>query len=960
MATVTPPPLAGRVEPDRRVAHPLQRLRSSIRLYVALEGLAVLALYLALWFWIGLLLDYGFFKVFQVDWVQELPRSVRVGILCVLLAGLAAVVILKMVLRLLREFRDPALALVLERRFPDLLGDRLITAVELADPRLAEEYGYSQAMVARTVREASERVEQLSIREVFDWDRLRRLGVGVGLLTAGVYLLVAAAYCASHRTANVTEFTWRFNDVAVIWFERNVLLADTIWPRRAYLELLDFPGEEIRVGRDAAAPTLRVRAIKWVIADLNRHRAPDGWRALTWADLTPDLLGEPVPHAALPEPWRDWTVDRIEMQLDKPEGRDALEGDHLVALRRVLGILDERAASSRFSRRLRRLEIPVNVEVLYRGATTSSEQTMPPGVDHEFSGTVSDLRESLRFTVRGEDYYTPYRRIIVVPPPGIVDLTVDEEHPAYLYHRVPLDGNANDLKGKKQVFLNRPVSLMGEKSTIQVPAGANLLLRARTDKPLVDGGVRFVPHKPAAPEIKGTIEQTDAQAFQTRFTSVTAPIEFAFEFTDTDHVRGRRHVEIKPVHDTPPEVDVQVEVIRKVNQSYMVTPVAKVPFSGKVRDDRGLTELEYVYTVERAEVESTLATRLAVVAGSAGSSAGGPTESLLSLALLGQVSRQGPIESGDKSARSIPLFTFERAFREQSLRPFPAARLEEMLKKPPQGSLLREFELEPDLEVFDVAKLGVKVADDNAQQPRYRMRLWVVATDNNVETGPRTGQSKEKFPFLIVHENELLAEIAKEEEALHHKLEEALGRLRDGKIKLDKVAQELPDLKPEEFSPMARRAEEVDETVLKGWDVAREVFNDYRRILRELEANLVSPGRRSLVKDKIVEPLDLAIREEGDFFRSDESLKALAKRLDDKQPDAKALQLAQQQLQALIDRLNGVLDAMGDVTSLNRLIIALVQIEKGEREEHDRLKELLRKQQEKILEGLEGPAKKEP
>ena len=34
--------------------------------------------------------------------------------------------------------------------------DRLITAVELANPRLAKEYGYSYPLVARTIREVAE------------------------------------------------------------------------------------------------------------------------------------------------------------------------------------------------------------------------------------------------------------------------------------------------------------------------------------------------------------------------------------------------------------------------------------------------------------------------------------------------------------------------------------------------------------------------------------------------------------------------------------------------------------------------------------------------------------------------------------------------------------------------------------------------------------------------------------
>ena len=130
MSTATPPQSiqdTQRAEFHKRVTDPLQRLRGTIRSYVSIEGLAVLLIYLALWFWIGLALDYGFFKLFGVDWVQELPWGFRAGVLTILVAGLLAVVALKVLLRLGREFRDAALALVLERRFPKVLGDRLIT-----------------------------------------------------------------------------------------------------------------------------------------------------------------------------------------------------------------------------------------------------------------------------------------------------------------------------------------------------------------------------------------------------------------------------------------------------------------------------------------------------------------------------------------------------------------------------------------------------------------------------------------------------------------------------------------------------------------------------------------------------------------------------------------------------------------------------------------------------------------
>src|SRR5437660_6851779 len=138
MATVIhEKPSFNREESQRRVRHPLERLRSYIRAYVTAEGLAILGLYVALWFWIGLLLDFGFFKVFGVDWVQVAPWGFRAVLLAGLVAGLVITVASKVLVRLLREFRDGSLALVLEHRFPALLGDRLITAVELADPRLA-------------------------------------------------------------------------------------------------------------------------------------------------------------------------------------------------------------------------------------------------------------------------------------------------------------------------------------------------------------------------------------------------------------------------------------------------------------------------------------------------------------------------------------------------------------------------------------------------------------------------------------------------------------------------------------------------------------------------------------------------------------------------------------------------------------------------------------------------------
>src|SRR5438874_2667182 len=164
MATITPPARTRNLsESNQRVRSPLARLRGYIRGYVSLEGALLLVLLLALWFWISLAIDYGAFKLFTLDWVQEWPWAVRLVLLVLLTAGVATAVSLNVFGRLFRDFTDAALALVLERRFPKLLGDRLITAVELSDLKKAEEQGYSPAMILETIHEAAERVQEVPV-----------------------------------------------------------------------------------------------------------------------------------------------------------------------------------------------------------------------------------------------------------------------------------------------------------------------------------------------------------------------------------------------------------------------------------------------------------------------------------------------------------------------------------------------------------------------------------------------------------------------------------------------------------------------------------------------------------------------------------------------------------------------------------------------------------------------------
>ncbi|HZY85670.1 MAG TPA: hypothetical protein VFE78_12625, partial [Gemmataceae bacterium] len=499
MATVSTPTRPRSLAASQaKVLSPLARLRKYIRTYVSLEGAAVLGLYLALWFWVGLFLDYGFFKLFTWDWVQILPWGFRAGVLVLLVAGLLAAVATKVVTRLFKEFRDPALALVLERRFPKLLGDRLITAVELSDPDKAATYGYSAAMVRQTIHEAAERVDQLPLKEVFDWKRLYRRGLLLALLSVVAYLVAGAGFCAAEyfragRTG-LGGFT-DFNEVAGIWFERNVLLEDTIWPRKAHLELVGFPTSgEVRIGQGSTPPPLRVRALKYVIAGaptagaVDRYRSwlqtkgesgdgleekvgafkrkpAEGWRAVTWFDLTPKLLGAEVPAVALPAEWdarsreAGLTLDEVELKLAKPETHETLDVDTKEGLRKALELLHERAQQSGMSRTLRELIVPDVVTLAYSGRGSSSSSTLQKIADNEYTGGFGELKESVTFTVQGEDYYTARRRITVVDPPALERLLSRESQPAYLFYRPAPGSKPEELRGLKQPFHEVEISV---------------------------------------------------------------------------------------------------------------------------------------------------------------------------------------------------------------------------------------------------------------------------------------------------------------------------------------------------------------------------------------------------------------------------------------------------------------------------------------------------------------------
>src|SRR5207302_287759 len=87
------------------------------------------------------------------------------------------------------------------------------------------------------------------------------------------------------------------------------------------------------------------------------------------------------------------------------------------------------------------------------------------------------------------------------------------------------------------------------------------------------------------------------------------------------------------------EVNVQLDVLRKTSQGYLCTATALVPFSGRVHDDHGLSDLRFVYTVTPLESEAQGRQRTALAAEVVALGAGGLAQKLAALALYHSLSR---------------------------------------------------------------------------------------------------------------------------------------------------------------------------------------------------------------------------------------------------------------------------------------------------------------------------------
>lgn len=197
---------------EAQVRAPLRRLGRQIRGYLLLDGLTR---------WAGLA---GLLLVAQVllDYALSLRLDMRAVALAAVVGALAAYGYWRVIRPAVRTLPVDDLAVIVQRRFPGL-GDRLVTAVQLAGDWGAGREACSTALARAVIRQAAADLPEVKPSAALNHGHARRQG---GLLWS-----LAAVVAGS---------TLLWPEVFAIAFQRNLLLADVPWPQQTTLRVLEF------------------------------------------------------------------------------------------------------------------------------------------------------------------------------------------------------------------------------------------------------------------------------------------------------------------------------------------------------------------------------------------------------------------------------------------------------------------------------------------------------------------------------------------------------------------------------------------------------------------------------------------------------------------------------------------------------------------------------------------------
>jgi hypothetical protein len=527
----------------------LSQLKRRIRRYVLLEGTALVVVVLLSAFWVTLGIDWAYFQLTGL----ELPVWFRETVAVCGVAVAAASALFWIGLRLVRRFRARALALVLERRFPEM-GSRLITAVETAEARDSQASQpasqLTAAMLQRTIDEAVRMSASLPIESVFDRAPLRRA------LSAATVLLVSVGALALVQPQALAR-----------WGRAFVSRDATYWSRatRLVVKAVVQPGDRLREFRDG------------------QLKHPRG------VDLT--LLVEAADGTAIP---RD-----VELSYSLDGGRGAGRVDmvksHENQFRHTLsGLLDSLSlwvSGGDFVSRT-----PLRVEIVepprFDRVSLDCEYPSYTGLDRDSEGKAG--RKTIE--VEGSQVALPMETSFVFHAKAnkpLVGLRIETD-----LLRISLSRQGGQIARKNAA------GELGPEQPLPVPSSGAFLsasgldaalpfvltTRAEVKKTDGNGGKpqAAAPAKAAAPSGK-TEEQLAVLPI-----AIPADTRLRMELEDTDDIQSVEPIRIviNGVPDTPPAITTE---LRGIGTS--ITRKATIPIAGTVTDDYGVAKAQFEFRV---------------------------------------------------------------------------------------------------------------------------------------------------------------------------------------------------------------------------------------------------------------------------------------------------------------------------------------------------------------------------
>jgi hypothetical protein len=187
----------------------LGRLRSQVAAWFWVEGLGRVL-------WLALAI---FAADLALDWLFRMDRAQRAVMLALMLVAIGAAIYRWLVRPLSLTTSDDALALQVER-VNQRLGQRLISALQLARVADPQSRGMSPNLVRQAVQSGVQMAQEVSFANVLDRRQFQR-----NLLV----LLAAGVVCGCLAVGSLAAAPLR------TWFNRNVLLGSATWPQKTYL-----------------------------------------------------------------------------------------------------------------------------------------------------------------------------------------------------------------------------------------------------------------------------------------------------------------------------------------------------------------------------------------------------------------------------------------------------------------------------------------------------------------------------------------------------------------------------------------------------------------------------------------------------------------------------------------------------------------------------------------------------